>query len=93
MRGGSCGGTLASGLRAPAFRQYRVFRAHHRPPFQCLSSREQTSIIASTLFRSARVALRTWFLVLCQLGQAKTNLSALSLLRSLGGKLPDGLTD
>ena len=65
-----------------------VLRVRHRQTFQCLSCRQQTSIIAGTLFHSTKLALRTWFLALYLLGQAKTNLSALSLMRSLGVSYP-----
>ena len=65
-----------------------VLRVRHRQTFQCLSCRQQTSIIAGTLFHSTKLALRTWFLALYLLGQAKTNLSALSLMRSLGASYP-----
>lgn len=65
-----------------------VLRVRHRPTFQCLSCRQQTSLIAGTLFHSTKLPLRTWFLALYLLGQAKTNLSALSLMRSLGVSYP-----
>jgi hypothetical protein len=65
-----------------------VLRVRHRPTFQCLACRQQTSIIAGTLFHSTKLALRTWFLALHLLSQAKTNLSALSLMRTLGVSYP-----
>ena len=65
-----------------------ALRVRHRPTFQCLACRQQTSIIAGTLFHSTKLALRTWFLALHLLGQAKTNLSALALMRSLGVSYP-----
>ena len=65
-----------------------VLRVRHRPTFQCLGCRQQTSIIAGTLFHSTKLALRIWFLALYLLGQAKTNLSALSLMRALGVSYP-----
>lgn len=65
-----------------------VLRVRHRQTFQCLACRQQTSIIAGTIFHSTKLALRTWFLALYLLGQAKTNLSALSLMRSLGVSYP-----
>lgn len=65
-----------------------VLRVRHRQTFQCLACRQQTSLIAGTLFHSTKLALRTWFLALYLLGQAKTNLSALSLRRSLGVSYP-----
>jgi len=65
-----------------------VLRVRHRQTFQCLVCRQQTSIIAGTIFHSTKLALRTWFLALYLLGQAKTNLSALSLMRSLGVSYP-----
>jgi transposase-like protein len=65
-----------------------VLRVRHRPTFQCMACRQQTSIIAGTLFHSTKLALRTWFLALYLLGQAKTNLSALWLMRTLGVSYP-----
>lgn len=65
-----------------------VLRVRHRQTFQCLSCWQQTTIIAGTLFHSTKLALRTWFLALYLLGQAKANLSALSLMRSLGVSYP-----
>jgi hypothetical protein len=65
-----------------------VLNVRQRRTFECLGCRQQTSLIAGTIFHSTKLPLRTWFLALYLLGQAKTNLSALSLKRTLGVSYP-----
>jgi len=52
--------------------------------FQCNACRHQTSLIAETVFQSAKLPLTTLFLAIYLISQAKTGLSALSLKRQLG---------
>jgi hypothetical protein len=55
-----------------------------RKLYQCRACRHQTSLTAGTLMDSTKLPLRTWFLALYLIGQAKTGLSALALMRHLG---------
>jgi transposase-like protein len=55
-----------------------------RTLYQCKSCRHQTSLTAGTLLDSTKLPLRTWFLVMYLISQAKTGLSALALKRNLG---------
>lgn len=55
-----------------------------RKLFQCRGCRHQTSLTAGTLMDSTKLPLRTWFLVILPLSQAKTWLYALVLMRQLG---------
>jgi hypothetical protein len=51
---------------------------------QCASCQYQCSLIAGTVFASTKLALKTWFLAMHLLTKAKTNVSALELMRDLG---------
>jgi transposase-like protein len=55
-----------------------------RKLFQCCNCRRQTSLTAGTLLDSTKLPLRTWFLAIYLISQAKTGLSALALKRQLG---------
>ena len=55
-----------------------------RKLFQCRGCRHQTSLTAGSLLDSTKLPLRTWFLAIFLIGQAKTGLSALALMRQLG---------
>jgi hypothetical protein len=62
---------------------YRV--AHgRRTVLQCRHCHHQTSLMAGTMLDSTKLPLRTWFLAMHLLSQAKTGLSALALKRQLG---------
>ena len=54
------------------------------PIFQCGACREQTSLIAGTVFQGTKLALTVWYLAIYLISQAKTGLSALALKRLLG---------
>jgi hypothetical protein len=51
---------------------------------QCAACQYQCSLIAGTIFASTKLALKTWFLAMHLLTKAKTNVSALELMRDLG---------
>jgi transposase-like protein len=51
---------------------------------QCAACQYQCSLIAGTVFASTKLTLRTWFLAMHLLTKAKTNVSALELMRDLG---------
>jgi transposase-like protein len=62
---------------------YRVETAG-RPLFQCRTCRHQASLTAGTLLESSKLPLRTWFLAIYIISQAKTGISSLALKRQLG---------
>ena len=55
-----------------------------RTLFQCTACRHQASATAGTMMDSTKLPLRHWFMAMYLIGQAKTGLSALALMRSLG---------
>jgi hypothetical protein len=55
-----------------------------RTLFQCRDCRVQTSLTAGTMMDSTKLPLRTWFLAIYLISQAKTGLSALALMREIG---------
>ena len=59
-----------------------------RKLFQCLGCRYQTSLTVGSLFEHTKLPLRTWFLAIYPLSQAKTGLSSLALMRQLGVSYP-----
>jgi transposase-like protein len=59
-----------------------------RKLFQCRACKHQTSLTAGSLFEHTKLPLRTWFLALYFISQAKTGLSALALKRHLGVSYP-----
>ncbi|GMU45173.1 MAG: IS1595 family transposase [Xanthomonadales bacterium PRO6] len=52
--------------------------------FQCRACRHQTTLLAGTIFQASKLPLTKWFLALHLLSCAKTNLSALELMRQVG---------
>jgi hypothetical protein len=65
-----------------------VLHHGHHKVFQCNACRHQTSLIAGTLFQGTKLPLKTWFLAIYLVSQAKTGLSALALKRQLGVSYP-----
>ncbi len=55
-----------------------------RSLYQCNHCHHQHSLTSGTIFASTKLPLRTWFLAIHLLTQAKTGLSALALRRQLG---------
>ena len=68
--------------------EHYVLRVRARKTFQCKACRQQTSLIAGTLFQGTKLALSVWFLAIYLISQAKTGLSALALKRHLGVSYP-----
>ena len=64
------------------------FYRHGQAYWQCSQCRHQCSLRSGTLFEHSRLPLRTWLLAMYLLGQSKTNLSALELMRHLGVSYP-----
>lgn len=56
--------------------------------WQCSSCHRQTSLTSGTVMDNSKLPLRTWLLAMYLLGQSKTNLSALELMRHLGVSYP-----
>jgi transposase-like protein len=86
-----CAAAMAAHRWPQGFRCPRCEAAAHyvvghgaRKLFQCQSCRHQTSLTAGTLMDSSKLPLRTWFLAIYLISQAKTGLSSLSLKRQLG---------
>lgn len=52
--------------------------------WQCSACREQTTATCGTIFQATKLPLKTWFLAMHLLTQAKNNVSALELKRHLG---------
>jgi transposase-like protein len=67
---------------------YCLASVNRRTLFQCNACRRQTSVTAGTLFEGTKLSLKTWFLAIYLLSQAKTSLSALALKRQLGVSYP-----
>ena len=74
------------GFRCPrcAGAEHCVVNHGARQLYQCNGCRRQTSLTAGTLMDSTKLPLRTWFLAMYLISQAKTGLSALALMRQLG---------
>ena len=64
------------------------FYCHRQAYWQCSQCRHQSSLRSGTVFEHSRLPLRTWLLAMYLLGQSKTNLSALELMRHLGVSYP-----
>lgn len=56
--------------------------------WQCSACHRQTSLRSGTVMDNSKLPLRTWLLAMYLLGQSKTNLSALELMRHLGVSYP-----
>ena len=74
------------GFRCPRCSSGAHYVVSHgrRKLFQCRGCRHQTSLTAGTMMDSTKLPLRTWFLAIFLISQAKTGLSALALKRQLG---------
>lgn len=73
--------------RCQATAATQFVRCGHRY-WQCVACRRQTSLRSGTLMEQSKLPLRTWLLAMYLLGQSKTNLSALELMRHLGVSYP-----
>ena len=69
-------------------RQHSKFYRQEQAYWQCSGCRHQSSLRSGTVFEHSRLPLRTWLLAMYLLGQSKTNLSALELMRHLGVSYP-----
>lgn len=74
------------GFRCPRCEgdRYWHVRQGERMLLQCPACRYQVSLTAGTIMEGTKLPLRTWFLAIYLISQAKTGLSALALSRQLG---------
>jgi transposase-like protein len=59
------------------------FKRDGQSLFQCTACRHQASLTAGTMMDNTKLSLRQWFLGMYLIGQAKTGLSALALMRKI----------
>lgn len=64
--------------------RYSLISGRKHKLFQCTKCRKQTSIISGTLFQGTHLPLTLWFLAIYIISNAKSGISALSLMRHLG---------
>lgn len=64
------------------------FQRHQIGYWQCSACHHQSSLRSGTVMDNSKLPLRTWLLAMYLLGQSKTNLSALELMRHLGVSYP-----
>jgi transposase-like protein len=78
------------GFRCPSCGsgQHCEVRQGGRTLFQCSACRHQASVTAGSLMEHTKLPLKTWFLAIYLISQAKTGLSALALKRQLGVSYP-----
>ncbi len=65
-------------------REHSRFLADGRRYWQCSTCRSQSSVCSGTLFHASKLPLTKWFQAIYLVTQNKSNISALSLKRSLG---------
>lgn len=78
------------GFRCPRCEGAQHYVVGHgaRKLFQCGGCRHQTSLTAGTMMEHTKLPLKTWFLAMHLISQAKTGISALALKRDLGVSYP-----
>ena len=78
------------GFRCPRCDATNHWVVNHgaRKLLQCQACRHQASLTAGSLFEHTKLPLRTWFLAIYLISQAKTGLSSLALKRQLGVSYP-----
>lgn len=64
------------------------FRLHGKPGWQCRLCHKQTTLTSGTIFHSSKLPLTIWFQAMFVLTQAKNNVAALELKRTLGVSYP-----
>ncbi|AAW73625.1 transposase [Xanthomonas oryzae pv. oryzae KACC 10331] len=69
------------------------FQRHGTTYWQCTACYRQTSLRSGTVMDNSKLPLRTWLLGMYLLGQSKTNLSALELMRHLGVSYHDSVAN
>ena len=72
------------GFRCPECGHTRYCEINRRKVYQCNRCHAQTSLISSTIFAATKLPLKTWFLGIYLITQAKDGMSSLNLARTLG---------
>lgn len=74
------------GFRCPRcnWQQYGFIHDRRHKHYQCRKCRHQSTLTASTIMETTMLHLTTWFLAFYLVGQAKTGISSLALMRHLG---------
>jgi len=73
-----------SGFACPECGSSSYCKLKCRRVYQCNRCHHQTTVTSRTIFAGTKLSLRTWFLAIHLIGQAKTGLSALALQRLSG---------
>ncbi len=63
---------------------HTVFERRHHRWWQCSTCRHQATVTAGTMMDHSKLPLRTWFLAIYLVTQAKNAISSLELMRHLG---------
>ena len=63
---------------------HRKFERRHHQWWQCADCGRQTTVTAGTMMNHSKLSLRTWFLAIYLVTQAKNAISSLELMRALG---------
>lgn len=72
------------GFRCPQCGCQKYCKIKTRQLYQCNHCHQQTSLISGTIFEQTKLPLTKWFLAIHLITQAKTGISALSLMRQIG---------
>jgi len=72
------------GFCCPECGHTRYCEINHRKVYQCNRCHTQTSVISRTIFAATKLPLKTWFLGIYLITQAKDGMSSLNLARTLG---------
>ncbi len=74
------------GFRCPRCegKEYGLIGGRRHKRYQCRSCRHQATLTAGTIMEATKLPLTTWFLAFYLVGQAKTGISSLAMMRHLG---------
>ena len=74
------------GFRCPRcdWQQYGFIHGRRHKRYQCRNCRHQATLTAGTIMEATKLPLTTWFLAFYLVGQTKTGISSLALMRHLG---------
>ena len=72
------------GFRCPRCGYHKHCQLRRRKTLQCIRCKQQTSLIAGTVFANTKLGLSVWYLAMYLLTQSKNGISAMDLKRQLG---------
>jgi transposase-like protein len=74
------------GFRCPRCdaQKYGLIHGRRHKRYQCRGCRHQATLTAGTIMEATKLPLTSWFLAFYLVGQAKTGISSLALMRHLG---------